>query len=118
MSGSPRETVEQASARLAMLLEDARRALRGERDFDVEDVRRLREPLGTMNSIAARSSELRRLEPEIGRPLDLYKSQLRELQTLIVQLRIMLHTRQARLHASQDHNTAVSRWVSALRQTR
>ncbi|MGB2643733.1 MAG: hypothetical protein WBG02_20075 [Candidatus Acidiferrum sp.] len=118
MSESPRETIERANAGLAVLLEGARQALRGERDFNVGDVGRLREQVGKMDSVVAQSSELRRLQPELGKQLDLYKSQLRDLQTLIVQLRVMLHTRQAHLHASQDHNTAVSRWVNALRQTR
>jgi len=118
MSEAARQTVERANARLEVLLEGARRALRGERDFDVNDVRQFRKAIGEMTAIVAQSSNLRRLQPEIGSQLDLYKSQLRELQTTLVQLRVMLHSRQARLHASQSHHTAVSRWVSAFRQTR
>jgi len=118
MAEKARDTVERANARLAVLLEEARRALRGERDFDLRDVRRLREPLAEMASIVEQAPELRRQQPEVGAQLDVYKSQLRELQTTIVQIRVMLHTRQASLQASQNHNTAVSRWVSALRQTR
>jgi hypothetical protein len=118
MSEAPQQTVERANARLEALLEGARRALRGEGDFDVQDVQLFRKAIGEMTAIVAQSRELRRLQPEIGSQLDLYKSQLRELQTTLVQLRVMLHTRQAKLHASQSHNTAVSRWVSAFRQTR
>jgi hypothetical protein len=118
MGDSALQTVERVNARMAELLEEARRALRGERDFDTEDVQRLREPVGAMDSIVARSNELRRLQPEIAGQLDLYKSQLRDLQTILLQIRVMLKGRQAALDAGQTHNTAVSRWVSALHQTR
>lgn len=113
-----RETIERSNARLAVLLDDVRHALRGEREFDAADVRRLREPIGEMDAIAAQASSLRTLYPELATHLDLYKSQLRELQTLIVQVRVMLHTRKLHLDASHKHNAAVTRWVGALRQTR
>jgi hypothetical protein len=118
MDDSALQTVERVNVRMAELLEEARRALRGERDFDTEDVRRLREPVGAMESIVARSYELRRLQPEIGGQLDLYKSQLRDLLTIVMQIRVMLTARQAALSSGQTHNTAVSRWFSALNQTR
>jgi hypothetical protein len=118
ISEATRGSIEGVNARLAALLEGARRALRGESDFSVADVRRFREVLGEMAQIAAESGELRQRKPEIGSQLDQYKVRLGELQTLLVQIRIMLHTRQAGLHAVQSHNTAVSRWVSAFRQTR
>ena len=118
MQETTQQTIERASSRLAELLEEARRAIRGERDFDVSDVRRLQEPVGEMAPIVAQAAELRRLQPETTGPLEFYKSQLRELQSTLIQVRIMLHTRQANLQAGHVHNTAVSRWVSALRQTR
>ncbi len=118
MNDATRLTVERVNSHLAVLLEDARRALRGERHFDVQDVRQLREPIGEMTLIVAQWAEVRRLQPEIAGPLDLYKSQLGELQTTLRRIRIMLLARQASLQASQFHNTAVSRWVCALRQTR
>ena len=118
MGDSALQTVERVNVRMAELLEEARRALRGERDFDTEDVQRLREPVGTMDSIVARSYELRRLQPEIAGQFDLYKSQLRDLQTILMQIRVMLTARQAALDVGQTHNTAVSRWVTALHQTR
>lgn len=118
MSPAPRETIERSNALLAVLLEEVRHALRGECEFDTRDVRRLSEPIGEMDAIAAQASTLRMIHPELGKHLDLYRSQLRELQTLIVQVRLMLHTRQLHLNASHNHNAAVMRWVGALRQTR
>jgi hypothetical protein len=118
ISGATSETIEGVNARLSVLLEGARRALRGEGDFTVQDVRRFRAVLGEMTLIVAESKELRRLQPEIGDQLDRYKAQLGDLQALLLKIRIMLHTRQASVNASQNQNTAVSRWVSAFLQTR
>jgi hypothetical protein len=116
-SSTTLETVERVNVRLAVLLENARCALRGERDFAAEDVRRLLEPLAEMSSLVDQWAEVLRLHPEFAPQLELYKSQLGELQTTLCQLRVMLLARQASLRTSQTHNTAVSRWVSAFRQT-
>ncbi|MGA2097380.1 MAG: hypothetical protein ABSH39_13850 [Candidatus Acidiferrum sp.] len=118
MDETPRQTMDRVNVRLAALLEEARRALRGERDFDVRDVRRLREPVREMAPLVAQAAELKRLQPEIAGVLDQYKAQLRDLQTTLLQVRIMLQARQASLLAKRNHHTSVSRWVSALRMTR
>jgi hypothetical protein len=112
------ETIKEVNSRIAFLLEQARAALRGERDFGVADVRTFLEPVGRMDSIVAQSSELRRLYPEAAVQLDFYKLQLRDLQTILQQIRMMLLTRQAGLNASRNNLTAVSRWTSAFNQTR
>jgi hypothetical protein len=118
MHDTPCDTIKEVNSKIVPLLEEARAALRGERDFGVADVHRLLEPVGEMDSIVAQSSELRRLHPEAAVQLDFYKLQLRDLQTILQQIRMMLLTRQAGLNASQNNLTAVSRWVSALNQTR
>jgi len=112
------QTIKGTNSRIALLLEQARASLRGERDFGVADVRALLEPVGEMDAIVAQSSELRLLHPEAAVQLDLYKFQLRDLQTILQQIRMMLLTRQAGLNASQNNLTAVSRWTSAFNQTR
>jgi hypothetical protein len=112
------QTIKDVNSRIALLLDQARAALRGERDFGVAEVHKLLEPVGEMDSIVAQSSELRRLHPEAAVQLDFYKLQLRDLQTVLQQIRMMLLTRQAGLNASQNNLTAVSRWVSAFNQTR
>lgn len=118
MSETPGQTTERINGRLAGLLEEVRGALRGERDFDVEDVRRLGEPVAEMEPIVLQATELRRLQPEIAEQLDRYKSQLGELQTCLVQIRVMLLSRVASLQAGQVHTTAMTLWVSAYGQTR
>jgi hypothetical protein len=118
MEDALRQTVERVNARLTALIEDARHALQGECEFNVESVRKLREPVEEMAPIVAQFHDLRRLQPEIAGQLDLYKSNLDDLQTTLRQIRVMLLTRQGSLNASQTHVTAVSRWVAAFRQTR
>jgi hypothetical protein len=113
-----RQTIEGANSRLAELLVEAQAALRGEREFTVAELRRLREPVEKMAAIAAGSRALRVAHPEIASHLDAYKVLLGELQTTLQQIRVMLLSRQATLSASQNHVTAASLWVSALHQTR
>jgi hypothetical protein len=110
-------TATRVNLRLAALLEETRSALRGECDFNVEDVRRLGEPVAEMASIVAQSNELQRRQPEIAEHLQRYKSHLVELQTMLLQVRVMLLSRQASLQASQLHTTSVSRWASTVAQT-
>lgn len=111
-------TVERVNSRFAVLLQEARASLQGGREFSVENVRQLRAVLAEMAPIVARSSELSRDRPQISAPLQVYKAQLRDLQATLVQIRIVLQTRQATLNASQSHNAAVSGWVSAFHLTR
>ena len=118
MKDELRPGIEQINARLAVLLEEARRALRGEGEFEVESIRQLRNTIEKMAPILAQSLDLRRSHPEIASQLDLYKSQLNDLQTTIHKLRVMLLAQQASLHAGQSQNVAVSRWVSTLGRTR
>jgi len=112
-----RQTIERVNARLVVLMEDARRALRGEGEFNVESVRQLREPVEEMAPIVAQSPNLRSTQPEIVGQLDHYKAHLGELQTTLDHLRVMLLARQASLCSDQTHLSAVSNWAAALRQT-
>lgn len=118
MSEMVRDTLLRVNARLAGLLEAAKLALRGEGDFSVDEVRALRQPVEQMAPIVAEAGELRRLRPELAGQLELYKSNLGDLQTTLEQIRIMLLARQASLEAGRAQLCAVSQWVTAFRQTR
>jgi len=61
---------------------------------------------------------LRVLQPELAEGLDLYKSQLDDLQVTLERARMMLLVRQARLYANCAQITAVNRWAKTLDQTR
>jgi hypothetical protein len=103
---------------LAAMLSDTQRALAGEREFGVEHVRALSEPIAAMASVMERAAELRKLHPEIGGPLDLYKSQLRELETTLEQMRMMLLARRSQMDAGRVQLEAVSQWANAFGRTR
>jgi len=113
-----RQTLLRVNASLAGYLADARRAIRGECDFGVEEVRRIRGPVDEMAPVMAHSMELLRMQPELAGHLDLYKSQLGDLQTTLGQIRVMLLARQASLEAGRAQLSAVSQWMGAFRQTR
>jgi len=118
MSEPPLQTIERVDSQLVMLQEEARLTLRGERDFNAESVRQLRVTIAEMAPIVAQSSELRRTQPEIADALDAYKSHLRELQTTITQIRVMLQLRRSRMEAGRAHVQAVSNWADTLSTTR
>jgi hypothetical protein len=84
MSMSLRQKIDAINVRIQALHVDTQLALRGEREFGVEQVRVLSASIQEMAPMIARAAELRTVEPELAAQLDLYKSQLRELQTLTV----------------------------------
>jgi hypothetical protein len=106
------------NAQLAAMLADTKRALAGEREFGAEQVRSLSEPIAAMALVMERAAELRKLHPEIAGPLDLYKSQLNELQTTLEQVRMMLLARRSQMDAGRVQLEAVSQWANALGHTR
>ena len=118
MSESPLQTVERINSRLATLLKEARGALGGEREFGVENVRQLSATVEEMAPILACSSELCSTQPEITAALDAYKSQLRNLQTIITHIRVMLLLRRSQMEAGRAHVQSVSQWAHTLNQTR
>jgi hypothetical protein len=118
MSSPLREKIECVNAQIASLLEDTRRALTGECDFGVEQVRAISKPIAEMAPVMAQAKELRTLQPELEGQLDLYKSQIGELQTTLDQVGVMLLARRAHMEASRSQLEAVTHWAAALRQTR
>ena len=118
MDSALREKIESVNAQLAGLLEDTRRALRGARDFGVEQVRALSRPISEMAPVMERAAELRTLHPEIQGQLDLYKSQLGELHILLQHGHMMLQARRGQREAGRVQMEAVSQWAKMLGQTR
>ena len=117
MPSQERQTVQRANARIAVLLASTRRALTGERGFGVAQVEDLSEPIQEMAPLMARAGEVRATDPWVARDLDLYKSQLSELQTALEQVRVMLLAQRAQMDAGRAQLDAMSRWATALRQT-
>ena len=117
LTETPRQTVARVNARLAVLLESARRALRGEALFRVQDVRRLRNFLSQSGSIAAHFSELRRQQPELVPDLDLYKSHLLDLSVTLRRVHLMLLAQRTQMESDHARLDAVTQWAATLRQT-
>ncbi len=118
MKEAVRQTLLRVNARLSELLQESRGALRGERNFGLEEIQKLRKPIEEMAPVIAESASARSFQPEIAGQFDLYKSQLEELQNTLQQIRVMLLARQASLEAGRAQLSAVSHWVAAFRQTR
>lgn len=112
------QTVERVNMRLAQVLRNMQASLRGECRFAANDVRSLSTVLAEMEPVIIRSAELRRSKPGIAGQLDLYKSQLLELQNTVEKLRVTLLVQKASVESSRDQVTAVSQWCTAFRQTR
>ncbi|MGA2420787.1 MAG: hypothetical protein ABSG69_11935 [Candidatus Acidiferrum sp.] len=117
MNESQRETVEAVNAGLAVALEGARRALRGEAVFAVAEVRHLSALLGAMVPVTPLFAELRRLRPEMAAPLDHYKSQLDELAVILRGVRLMLLAQRTQMEAHRAQLAAVRQWADTALQT-
>ena len=113
-----REKIASINGRLAALLCETKQALRGERDFGPEQIRALRDPVTEMDPIMSGSKELRVLQPELEGELDLYKSQIGDLQDTLEKVRVMLLARQAQMLTSRSRLNAVNHWANTLGQTR
>lgn len=86
MSGQLAEQIARVNKRMIELLEEAHKDLRGEGNFGVEEIRKLREPLNEMDPVMRQAGELQRTSPDISPELELYKSHLAELSTILDQL--------------------------------
>lgn len=118
MADALMQTVHSVNTRLAAVLHDMQRCLRGESSFTGDDVRALRTLLAEMEPVIAGSAEWRQTRPEIAEQLAHYKSQLVQLQKITEQLRVALLVQRATLEARRERVHAASQWCSAYHQTR
>jgi hypothetical protein len=112
------DQIQKVNVQMASQLADAQRALAGQGEFHVEHVRALSKIVVEMAPIMARAEVLRNLEPEIAEPLNIYRSQLKELRFALQRLQMMLVAKRAEMDARRDQMDAVSRWATTLSQTR
>jgi hypothetical protein len=118
MAGSLRQRIAVVNGRVALMLKECGRALRGERNFGLEDVRAISLPVSEMAPIMANAQKLRCQEPEIEEELAIYKKQLAELHTALEQVRMMLIARRGRVEEARTHMDSVSRWAAATKLIR
>lgn len=112
------QTIERVNTRLVVLTEDVRRAVRGEGEFDVESVRKLRAAIEEMAPIMARYGGLRHTQPETDEAIAVYRSQLTRLQAALTQVRVMLLGQRSQMEANRAHLQSVSQWADTLQHTR
>ena len=118
MGGALWQTVEKSNIRVGELLAGAQGTLRGECTFGANEVRALTAVLAEMAPVIARSEELRRTQPEMAEALDLYRSQLVNLQKTVERLRITLLVHRSTLEGHRTHLSATSLWCTAFQRTR
>jgi hypothetical protein len=118
MVGALWQTVEKSNIRMGELLAGAQGALRGECTFGANEVRALRVVLAEMAPVIAQSEELRRTQPEVAEALNLYRSQLMNLQKTVERLRITLLVHRSTLEGHRTHLSAASLWCTAFQRTR
>ena len=112
------EKIEAGNSDLFLMLEETRRALAGQRDFDVELVRKLSSLVAEMDPVLSRSRELRAEQPALAIPLDRYVRLATELRSELDKAHMMLLARRSSLDAARAQLHAVGRWTSALSATR
>ena len=117
MSMSLRQKIDAINVRIQAQHADTRLALRGERDFGVEQVLALSASIEEMAPMVAQTKQLRPPEPELAAQVERYKSQLRELQITLDQIRLMLLTKRAQMLTRGGQLEAVSKWAGAFQQT-
>jgi hypothetical protein len=117
MAAITKGSLDRINSSLAIGLEEAQRALRGECVFAVEQVQMLAAPIAEMESVMKRASVLRAEDPNLAPALDFYVSQLREFQRTLESLRIMLLMQRERLNAGRLQLSAARDWASAFQQT-
>ena|ERR1700761_2759633 len=117
MEGSERETIASTNSALEILIAGTRRALSGECDFGVAEIQALSARLQVMAPIVNRSAEFRIADPETVQPLDTYIDLLRQLQTALEQIHVMLLTRQTQMQQRKIQLHCIDQWASALRET-
>ncbi len=118
MSEDLRKKVECINARVSGLVNETRSSLRGESNFGMDEILRIREPLDQMSEIMRQTAAVRTMMPEISGQLDEYKSQLGELQGILDKVRVMLLARQASLMAGRAQIDAAAQWMNAFQETR
>ena len=112
------EQIQAVNARMLELLENSRKALRGESNFGIDEIRDLREPLNKMEPVMRQFEALRTAQPELAPQLDVYKLHLAELLTILDQVRVMLLAKQANLLAGRTQLDAATHWLAAFQATR
>jgi hypothetical protein len=112
------ENIEKNNAQIGALLTETRRALTGQAEFGVGQVRALSKLIIAMGAIVERTRDQQKLPPEITGQLDVYRAYLHDLQPALERVSMMLLAQKTRMDAGRGQIEAVTKWAAMLGQTR
>jgi hypothetical protein len=118
MTSPTLEKLNSVNQTLFGLLEETRRSLAGQADFNVETVRQLSLVVAEMDLVLPRSKHLRAVHPELSAPLDHYLRLASELRTELQKVHLRLLARRTELETARTQLHAASQFVSTLSSTR
>ncbi len=106
-----------ANAKLRALLGRIGDALAGRRNFGVEDVRAIAEPVSEMAPVVCEAERLRVDVPGLQGEFETYAKNLGEMHAALDRVRCVLLARCAQTEAQRGHLETVSLWAATWRQT-
>ena len=118
MNAAILEKIESVNQMLFHLLEETRRSLVGQADFNVETIRQLSLVVAEMDVVLPRSTYLRAAHPELVAPLDHYLRMVSDLRSELQKVHVRLLGQRTELEAARTQLHAVSQFTSALSSTR
>jgi hypothetical protein len=118
MSAPVLEKINAINSTLASLLEETRRSLAGQAEFDVDLVRQLSQVLSEMDLLLPHAKQLRSAHPALCAPLDHYIRLATALRSELEKVNVMLLARRAALESARTYLHAASQFVDALSTTR
>jgi hypothetical protein len=118
MTSVTAEKIDSVNRTLSRLLEETRRALAGQSEFNAESVRKLSLVVAEMDFVLPRSKELRAAHPELSSPLDHYVRLAVDLRTELQKVHTVLLSRRAALETARSQLRAASQFVETLSSTR
>jgi hypothetical protein len=118
MSAPPVLELQSANERLFFLLEEVRRSLAGQREFNVELVRELLSFTRQTDPLIRRHREFSAELPELAAHFEHYFRLISDLRSELNKAEVMLLARRESLNHARDQLHAVARWTTALSSTR
>ena len=112
------EKINSVNQTLFHLLEQTRRSLAGQAEFNVDTIRQFSLVVAEMDLVLPRSKELRARHPDLSAPLDHYLRLASDLRTELQKVHAQLTARRTELEAARSQLHAASQFVSALSSTR
>ena len=115
MEEATRKLLRETNATLATVLSSVRESLAGRRDFHVEDIRAIAEPIGRMSAVVFQAG----VREMAGSDEDIksYATLLQSLEVALERAQFMLLARRGHLDTLREHVQRSQLWMTAFQQT-